>query len=330
MKRTHLTRWLFAALITIVATSATTGATSATTGATSATTLAATAVGQPVLRPDNTLTVTGPSETLAGDLVVLTIDAGEQFGAGDTLSGRSTGSLTDERTTVPRPSTAAAPFAWNVTPPELVEGKVRVCDGGKTVVFASRLPGTYYFTAAAVIDGKPVVVTHRLENITPAPIIRPTPLPQPIPDPTRVLPPDNTVLPPIPPEPQPTPEPLPPTVDAEISALNQFAKTKAVELVRSQYFDREKKALAESFLATSKWVEASCSTGTCTITPEQVRTKQRENARRYLASVSRNSWQTWDAWDREIAKRMSEINSAHILTIDQIGQAYKQIGLGLQ
>ena len=66
------------------------------------------------------------------------------------------------------------------------------------------------------------------------------------------------------------------------------------------------------------------------ITPEQARIKQRENSRRYLASVNANSWQAWDAWDSEMAKRLFDINAAHVLTVDQISQAYKAIGLGLQ
>ena len=103
---------------------------------------AATALGQ-------TLTVTGPAESLAGDLVVLTIEAD-----GDVLP------------------------AWSVTPPETLDGKYKICDNGKTVVFASRLPGTYYFTAAATIGGKLEIITHRLDNIgvDPVPITGPTPI----------------------------------------------------------------------------------------------------------------------------------------------------------
>jgi hypothetical protein len=33
-----------------------------------------------------------------------------------------------------------------------------------------------------------------------------------------------------------------------------------------------------------------------------------------LGSVSRNSWQTWIAWDAAIAKRLVEINETHVLT----------------
>jgi hypothetical protein len=66
------------------------------------------------------------------------------------------------------------------------------------------------------------------------------------------------------------------------------------------------------------------------ITPEQARAKQRDNSRRYLGSVSRNSWQTWEAWDTAIAGRLAELDTAKPLTAGQIGAAYKQIGLGLQ
>ena len=242
---------------------------------------AATALGQ-------TLTVTGPAESLAGDLVVLSIEAD-----GDALP------------------------AWSVTPPETLDGKYKICDNGKTVVFASRLPGTYYFTAAATIGGKLEIVTHRLDNIgvDPVPIPGPTPIP----------------LPPVPPEPEPTPQPDP---NAEISALKQFAATKATELVKSQYFDREKKALAESFLATAKYIEDNniCfAAGNCVrVTPEQARAKQRDNSRRYLSSVTRNSWQTWQSWDTTISNRLAEIDANQNLTVEQIGLAYKQIGLGLQ
>jgi hypothetical protein len=152
---------------------------------------------------------------------------------------------------------------------------------------------------------------------------------------------------PLPPEPQPPP---PQSIEAELAALGQLARAKATELVKSQYFDREKKALAESFLATAKWIEENnnCSStaavrtfglnrwttyntlqSTC-LTPEQARTKQRDNSRKYLASVSRDSWQTWDAFDCEISKQLADIDAAHVLTVAQIGHAYKQIGLGLQ
>ena len=227
------------------------------------------------------LVVTGPDFSMPGDLVVLT-------------------AKTDTQTVV---------CAWTVIPPETVDGKYLVCDGGRSLVFASRLPGTYYFNAATVIDGKPVTSIHRLDNVLP----------------------DAT--------PQPPPEPpLPPppvvNVDAEIAALQQLAATKAVELVKSQFFDREKKALSESFFATAKWLEqnnACSASGACeAATPEQVRTKQRENSRRYLSSVNREAWQTWNAWNNEIGKKLAEIDAAKNLTSAQIGEAYKQIGKGLQ
>ena len=232
-----------------------------------------------------TLTITAPAESLTGDLVVLTA-SGQQ---------------------------ADCNYAWTVIPPELVEGKALVCDNGRTIVFASRLPGTYYFTLAGVIDGKPVTVTHRLDNITPE--AKPIPLPPVEPDDTPPLPVIN--------------------VDAEIAALRQLAPRKATELVKSQYFDREKKALAESFLTTAKWIESSSVCNAISkdcevITPEQARVKQRDNARRYLSSVTRNSWQSWEAWDNAISKQLADLDAGKPLTVEQIGQAYKQIGLGLQ
>lgn len=251
MKRIDVMRWLLAVAVIF---------------------MTATAVAQ-------TLTVTGPTESLAGDLVVLTI---ETEAAADT------------------------PPAWSVTPPETLDGKYRICDDGKTVVFASRLAGTYYFTVAANVGGKLEIVTHRLDNIGVDPAPSPTPLP------------------PVPPVPEPTPEPKPDPA-AEISALRQFAATKAVELVRSQYFDREKQAMAESFLTTAKQIDEREID-----TPEKARTKQRDNSRRYLSSVTRNSWQTWSAWDAAVSKQLAEIDAASTLSVGQIGQAYKQIGLGLQ
>jgi len=71
------------------------------------------------------------------------------------------------------------------------------------------------------------------------------------------------------------------------------------------------------------------SDGTILPTPEQVRTKQRENSRKYLSTVTRSSWQTWEKWDAEISKHLSALNAARTLTVAEIGQAYKQIGLGL-
>ena len=247
MKQTHVLRW-FVAVVMILC--------------------AATALGQP-------LVINGPGESLAGDLVVLTVESD-----GDT------------------------PPLWSITPPETIEGKFRVCDNGKTVVFASRLSGTYYFTVAASSGGQPAITTHRLDNITATP--PPTPIP----------------LPPVLPEPEPEPKPDP---NADISALRTLAQTKATELVKSQYFDREKKAMAESFLTTAKQIESGELD-----TPEKARTKQRDNSRRYLSSVTRNSWQTWQGWDAALSKRLAEIDANTTLTTAQIGQAYKQIGLGLQ
>jgi len=244
------------------------------------------------------LTITAPAESLAGDLVILEAGVGKSEKVGSDVAPISTSPI--------------HPFAWNVVPPETVEGKTLVCNDGQTIVFASRLPGTYYFTVAGVIDGKPVTVTHRLDNISPE--VQPQPLPPVEPDTEPPLPPVN--------------------VDAEISALRQFSSIKAVELVKSQYFDREKKALAESFLTTAKWIEQSAvcnAQGQCeTVTPEQARTKQRDNARKYLGSVHRNSWQTWDAWDKAISKHLAELDARKPLTVEQIGQAYRAIGLGLQ
>jgi hypothetical protein len=93
--------------------------------------------------------------------------------------------------------------------------------------------------------------------------------------------------------------------------------------------------IAESFLATAKWIEASAecrdqSTECVTLTPEQARAKQRENAGKYLGSVHRNSWQTWEAWDKILSQRLTELDTAKPLTVEQIGAAYKHIGLGLQ
>jgi len=242
------------------------------------------------------LKITAPAESLCGDLVILSCEW----------------QVASDGETPPSPP-AAHHYSWTVIPPETVEGKTLVCNDGRTIVFASRLPGTYYFTVAGVIDGKPVTVTHRLDNIPP----EGKPLP----------------LPPV--EPDDVPPPPPPiNIDAEIAALRQLAQVKAVELVRSQHFDREKKALAESFLATAQWIEQSAvcnAQGQCeTVTPEQARTKQRDNARKYLGSVHRNSWQTWEAWDKEISKHLTTLDARKPLTVEQIGQAYKQIGLGLQ
>jgi len=204
-------------------------------------------------------------------------------------------------------STLSHSYAWSVTPPELVEGKYWVGDEGRTVTFASRLPGTYYFSVASGVDGKVQIVTHKLDNKSPTP----APAPLSAPDPQ----------PPTPPAPEPQPQP---DINAEISALKEFAKTKATELVKSQYFDREKKALAESFLTTAKLIEDGK-----VEKAEQARTKQRENSRHYLASVTTMSWKAWDAWDKEISKRLAELDAEHALSVEQIGKAYKSIGLGL-
>ncbi|MCL2347588.1 MAG: hypothetical protein FWC50_04925 [Planctomycetaceae bacterium] len=250
------------------------------------------------------VSIKAPSETLAGDLVIIMVDDQASDIRHQALDSASNANP-EARSMKPDTS-----YAWSVTPPELVEGKYWVGDEGRTVTFASRLPGTYYFSVAAVVDGKVQIVTHKLDNMLPAP--QPAPLPPgPVPQP-------------VPPTPEPTPQPQP-DINAEISALKEFSKTKATELVKSQYFDREKKALAEAFLTTAKLIEdGKVEKG------EQARTKQRENSRNYLASVSLTSWKAWDAWDKELSKRLAELDAEHTLTVEQIGKAYKAIGMGLQ
>jgi len=226
------------------------------------------------------LTISGPKAAFAGDLVTLSVNIDSDCGLPN-----------------------AGNVVWNVIPNDITEGKYHVCNDGKTLVFASRLPGTYHFIVAANDGGTVTQVMHKVENVELVPPVpEPTPTPGPVPTP----------------EPDPGPKPLP---DPDYVTLGQWAADKAKELVKSSAFDREKKALAEAFLTTTKLIED----GTLT-TGESARTKQRDNARKYLASVSHQSAENWAAWDLELAKKLAEFN---LDDVAKIGNVYKEIGKAL-
>ncbi len=236
--------------------------------------LAATAFAQ--------VTITGPTESLAGDLVVLQMSEATPSGPTEAEGNRG----------------EAARFIWTVIPDDISEGKFRVCDDGKTLVFASRLSGTYHFILSAVDGNGVTAVKHKLENKS----LSPTPNPSPGPIPT----------------PEPEPAPLP---DPDHTAIGKFADEKAKELVKSQFFDKEKNALGEAFLATAKQIDNGE-----LISMEDGRVNMRINSVTYLNSVSKDSSEAWKDWNIAMG---TELERFKIEELPELGKVYKTIGVAL-
>lgn len=97
--------------------------------------------------------IVGPEESLPGDLVVL----------------RTDGSVGTD-------------FKWAIVP-ETAAGRYLAVDGGKSVVFASRTPGSYAFILGVANEGEVALSVHTLLNRE-GPDPDPDPNPDPDPDPT--------------------------------------------------------------------------------------------------------------------------------------------------
>ena len=232
------------------------------------------------------LAIDGPHEIIAGELVVLTV-----------------GQSTNPDVPIANDSQhIGTQFRWQVLPPESTSDTFRVCDDGRTLVFASRQIGCYHFVLAAS-DGETLqMVTHTLLNIGETP--KPVPLP----------PPDLT------PEPLPQPEP-----QNEFASLYDWAAQKTGSLVRSDHFVREKTALAESLAEVSTQVRQG-KIKTC----ERARVELRVLTRRKLESISRRSTTVWQAWETELARQLSQLEQAGKLeTPEQLQTAFNAIADGL-
>ena len=218
--------------------------------------------------------IDGPTEVRAGELVVLSVEFHE--------------------------NAIPISLAWQVTPPELVEGKYRVCDDGRTLVFASREVGCYHFVLAAS-DGETLqMVTHTLFNLGDAP--KPIPLP--------------------PPDPEPQPQPEPPRV---FQTLTDWSAQKTTSLVTSDYFVREKAALVESLTEITTRIRHGEIT-----TAERARVEMRVLTRKKLDAVSRRSTAAWLAWETELARQLSQLErEGKLNTLEQVRQAFDAVADGL-
>jgi len=249
------------------------------------------------------LSVTGPNEIPAGELVVLTADTmpyvmlcqpnGECVAMPDLM-------ISEPATTEP----IALPklqYRWQVLPPESVEGCYRVCDDGQTLVFSSRQIGCYHFVLAASDGENLQMVTHTLLNIGE------TPMPVP--------------LPPLP-EPEPTPTPQP---QREFESLRDWATQKTASLVRSDYFVREKTALAESMADAVLRIRHGEITSA-----ERARVELRVLTRRKLESISRRSTTAWQSWETELARQLSQLEKEGRLdSLEQVRTAFEAVADGL-
>ena len=249
------------------------------------------------------LSVTGPSEIPAGELVVLTADAtphvmlcqpnGECVTVPNLMASEP--AATDS-TALPK-----LQYRWQVLPLESTTGCYRVCDNGQTLVFSSRQIGCYHFVLAASDGENLQMVTHTLLNIgeTPKPV-------------------------PLPPLPEPQPEPTPPP-QRELEALRDWAAQKTASLVRSDYFLREKAALAESMTDIAMRIRHGEITSA-----ERARVELRVLTRRKLESISRRSTTVWQSWETELARQLSQLEQEGQLdSLEQVRAAFEAVADGL-
>jgi len=132
--------------------------------------------------------IDGPTESLTGNLVILRA-----------------------------PEDAGKSFLWTVIPNDTAGGMHYVGDGGRTLVFASRIGGTYHFILSTADGDNVHVFSHHLEY--------------------------RDQL-----------KPLPPVIDEE-DDIGDWVKNHTRELVQGENFSRESKALADAFLQTSRLIE---------------------------------------------------------------------------
>jgi len=228
------------------------------------------------------LTVDGPNEARAGELVVLS-------------AGYEVMSL--------EPGEKATPnFIWQVLPPDSATNCFRVCDDGRTLVFASRQIGCFHFVLAAS-DGETLqMVTHTLFNLGEQ--LQPIPLPPPDPEP----------------EPQPQPEP-----SREYQALADWAAQKTTLLVTSDFFVREKTALIESLTEITTRIRHKEIPSA-----ERARIEMRVLTRKKLDAVSRRSTAAWLTWETELARQLSQLEREGKLdSLEQVRQAFDAVVDGL-
>ena len=247
------------------------------------------------------LSVIGPSEIPAGELVVLTADAmphvmvcqpnGECIVMPDLMAKEP---ATTESIALPK-----LQYRWQVLPLDSTTGCYRVCDNGQTLVFSSRQIGCYHFVLAASDGENLQMITHTLLNIGETP--KPVPLP------------------PLP-EPEPMPQP-----QREFEPLRDWAAQKTASLVRSDYFVREKAALAESMTDIAIRIRHGEITSA-----ERARVELRVLTRRKLESVSRRSTITWQSWETELARQLSQLEQEGRLdSLEQVRAAFEAVADGL-
>jgi len=228
------------------------------------------------------LTIDGPNEVRAGELVVLNAECG-------------VGSLESGEKATPN-------FVWQVLPPDSATNCFRVCDDGRTLVFASRQIGCYHFVLAAS-DGETLqMVTHTLFNLGEQQ--------QPIP------------LPPPDPEPDPEPQPEPPR---EFQTLTDWAAQKTTSLVASDFFVREKSSLVESLTEITTRIRHKEITSS-----ERARVELRVVTRKKLDAVSRRSTTAWLAWETELARQLTQLErDGKLDSLEHVRQAFDAIAEGL-
>lgn len=135
------------------------------------------------------LSIQGPEESLTGNLVLLTV-----------------------------PESTGESFCWTVIPNETVVGSYYVCDEGRTLVFASRIAGTYHFILSAASSGEVLVLTHKLHYLE-----------------------------------QDELRPLPPVIEEE--SIFDWVRDATQTLVTSDRFTQESEALANAFQQTVRMIE---------------------------------------------------------------------------
>lgn len=136
------------------------------------------------------LTIQGPEESLTGNLVILTV-----------------------------PESTGSSFCWTVIPNETAIGSYYVCDGGRTLVFASRIAGVYHFILSAASGDEVRVLTHKLGYLE-----------------------------------QEEFTPLPPVIDEENIA--DWVQNRTKTLVFSDRFEQESEALANALTQTARMIDS--------------------------------------------------------------------------
>lgn len=193
-------------------------------------------------------------------------------------------------------------YRWQVLPPESTAECYRVCDDGRTLVFASRQVGCYHFVLAATDGENLQMVTHTLFNVGEMP--KPVPLPPPEPEPS----------------PSPTPEP-----QREFEQLHDWAARKTASLVDSDYFVREKTALAESLAEVAARIRHDEIT-----TAERARVELRVSTRRKLEGISRRSTAAWQSWETELARQLSQLEQdGELDSLERVRSAFDAVADGL-